>query len=87
MKNFFKKFQNYSFWVSLSAGIILLLNSLGRAFGFKIENKVVEDFIMSIAGVLVILGIVSKPDRNEKNHEAINEEENEEENKNENMNK
>ena len=59
MKNFFKKFGSYSFWISLSGAIILLVNALGRAFGFVIENKLVEDIILSIAGVLVVLGLVT----------------------------
>ena len=59
MKNFFKKFQSYSFWVSLSGAVIVLLNALGRAFGFEIENQIVEDVIMSVAGVLMVLGVVS----------------------------
>lgn len=59
MKNFFKKFQSYSFWVSLSGAVIVLLNALGSAFGFQIENQIVEDVIMSVAGVLMVLGVVS----------------------------
>ena len=58
MKKLFKKIKNYSFWVSLSASVILLITALGNAFGFKIEDKIVNDIIMSIAGVLVVLGIV-----------------------------
>lgn len=74
MKNFFKKIKSYSFWVSLSGAIIVLLNALGNAFGFEIENKVVEDCIMSFASLLVVFGIVS----NGKN--SKNEEENEKQN-------
>ena len=65
MKNFFKKFKNYSFWVSLSASVIILLNVLGKIFGFQIENQIVEDCIMAVAGLLVVLGVVSgKPASN-----------------------
>lgn len=59
MKKFLEKIKDYSFWVSLSASLILLLNSLGKAFGFEIENQVVEDCVMSIAGFLSVFGIVS----------------------------
>ena len=58
MKNFFKKFKSYGFWVSLSAAIIVLLNALGRAFGFSIDEKIVDDVVMSLASLLVVLGIV-----------------------------
>ena len=59
MKNFFKKFKSYGFWVSLSSALVLLINALGKAFGFEIENKIIEDVVMSVAGVLVVFGIVS----------------------------
>jgi len=59
MKKFFDKIKNYSFWISLSASVIMLLNAFGKAFGFEIENQVVEDCIMSIASLLVVFGIVT----------------------------
>lgn len=59
MKNFFNKIKSYSFWVSLSGAIIVLLNAFGNAFGFEIENKVVEDCVMSVASLLVVLGVVA----------------------------
>lgn len=59
MKNFFKKIKSYGFWVSLSSALVLLLTALGNAFGFEIENKIVEDVVMSIAGILAVFGIVS----------------------------
>lgn len=67
MKNFFKKMKTYSFWVSFSGALIILVNALGRAFGFKVENQVIEDCIMSIAGILVVLGVVTMSDKKIKN--------------------
>lgn len=81
MKNFFKKIRPYNFWVGLSAALVLLLNSLGKAFGFEIENQVVEDVVMSIAGVLAVFGIVTgKPTKDEKSDENQNEENENDEN-------
>ena len=72
MKNFFNKIKNYGFWVSLSASLIMLLNALGNAFGFSIENQIVEDCIMSVAGVLVVLGVVTmNTNKTENNNEDI----------------
>lgn len=59
MKNFFNKMKTYSFWVSFSGALIILLNAFGRIFGFQIENQIVEDCIMSIAGILVVFGVVT----------------------------
>ncbi len=77
MKNFFDKFKNYSFWVSLSSAIVILLTSFGKLFGFTVENKIVEDCIMSIAGLFVVLGIVSmnsKSDNNDKSDDTSDDE-------------
>lgn len=83
MKNFFNKMKTYSFWVSFSGALIILVNALGRAFGFKVENQIIEDCIMSIAGILVVLGIVTMGDKkttsdddNEENVLDKNEQEN-----------
>ncbi len=73
MKKFFKRMGDYNFWVSLSAGLIILLNAFGNAFGFSIKNQIVEDCIMAVAGMLVVFGIV-----NMKDDDGGNQEENEE---------
>ena len=62
MKNFFKKLGDYNFWISLSAGAVILLNALGNVFGFSIKNQIVEDCIMAVAGMLVVFGIVNMKD-------------------------
>lgn len=62
MKNFFKKFRSYNFWISFSGVLIIALNAFGKIFGFSIENQAVEECILSFAGVLVVLGIVVKDD-------------------------
>ncbi len=84
MKNFFKKIRSYSFWVSLSSAVIILLNALGKAFGFSIQNQVVEDCIMAVAGVLVVLGIVSmnKKESDKSNQEDVPNEEEKKDNPN-----
>lgn len=69
MKNFFKKIKSYSFWVSFSAALIMLLNALGKAFGFEIENQIVEDCVMSIAGILVVFGIVTMNEKGKNTEE------------------
>lgn len=75
MKNFFDKIKSYSFWVSFSAALIMLLNALGNAFGFEIENKVVEDVVMSIAGILAVLGIVTMNDKKANTEQDLEENE------------
>ena len=65
MRNLFNKFKDYSFWVSFSAAVIILLNAFGRAFGFSVANQVVDDCIMAVAGILLLFGIVTMSDSKE----------------------
>ena len=68
MKNFFRRFKSYSFWLTFSGACVLIANSLGNAFGFHIQNKVIEDCIMGVAEALVLLGVVTM-DSGNKNDE------------------
>lgn len=78
MKKLFEKMKLYSFWVSFSGALIIFINCLGRIFNFQIENEIVEDVIMSIAGLLVVLGFVTKETKNEEDTgENVDEENNE----------
>lgn len=56
-----KKFKKYSFWTSLSGAIILFVDVLGKVFNFIPNDSLINDLIMSFAGILVVLGIVSAP--------------------------
>ncbi len=58
MKN---KIKSYTFWIGLSGAVVILVQSVGKLFGFDIQGNLIENVIMSICGVLVVLGIVSKP--------------------------
>jgi len=53
--------KSYKFWVALSASLIILLRTLGEAFGFTISEKIVDGIIMGFCSVLVVLGIVEYP--------------------------
>lgn len=75
MKNLLKKMKSYSFWISLTGALIIFINCLGNIFGFKIENTVIENVIMSFAGILVVFGVVTKDNKNENEEENIEEEE------------
>lgn len=56
-----KRIKKYSFWTGLAASLVVLMNVISKAFGFSIDNKLVEDIVMSICGVLMALGIVCRP--------------------------
>ena len=79
MKN---KFRSYGFWTALAGAVVVLLEALGKAFGFSIDNEIVTGIIMAIAGVLVVFGVVSMP-KGEENKEETNQSQEKEENKEE----
>ena len=70
MKN---KFKSYSFWMSLSASVVLVLNNIGKIFGFAINGDVATQIVDSICGVLIMLGVITMT-KEEKTEESDKEE-------------
>ncbi len=67
MKN---KIRSYGFWTALAGAVVVLLNAIGSACGFTVDNQLVTDIIMAVAGLLVVLGVVSMPKGESKNEEV-----------------
>ena len=59
--NLKEKVKSYSFWVSLSSAIILILKVIGTQFGFSIDATLASDLITSLCSILVVLGIIVTP--------------------------
>lgn len=72
MKN---RFKSYGFWTALSGAVVVLLQSLGRCFGFTIDDQIVSGVIMAIAGVLVVLGVVTMPSGDKQEEKPLEPEE------------
>lgn len=56
MKN---KFKSYSFWMSVTGAVILVLNNLGKAFGFAVDSEAITQIVDSVCGVLILFGIIT----------------------------
>lgn len=56
-----KRIKQYSFWTGLSAALVILIGSIAKAFGFHFKEEIVSEIIMAICGVLVVLGVVNAP--------------------------
>ena len=56
-----EKFKSYSFWMSVTASIILVLNNLGNVLGFSVQSETVTKIVDSICGVLILFGIITMP--------------------------
>ncbi|MBO5021953.1 MAG: hypothetical protein J6C53_00530 [Clostridia bacterium] len=65
-----KNFKSYGFWTALAGAIVVLINSIGKCFGFAVEEEIITNIVMAVAGVLVVFGIVSMPkDKDEEKNE------------------
>lgn len=69
-----KKIRSYGFWVALSGAVVMLVNALGKIFGFAVKDELVSGLIMAIAGVLVVFGVVVMPKNDKKEDEDKKEE-------------
>lgn len=71
MKN---KIKSYGFWTALAGAVVVLVNALGQMFGFSVDNEIITNVIMAIAGLLVVLGVVTMPKGDSNQQEGESEE-------------
>ena len=55
------KIKSYSFCVSLTSAIILILKILGNRFNFIVDETMVSDLFTALCSILVLLGIIVPP--------------------------
>ena len=67
-----ERIKSYKFWVALSASLIILLQTLGKAFGFEIDAEIINAITMAFCSVLMVFGIVEKPKTNINSQENKN---------------
>lgn len=67
------KYKSYAFWTSLSAAVVVLATTIAKMFGVSINDKLISDFVMAIAGILIVFGIVKMP--SQKQQEELSDEE------------
>ncbi|MNI75910.1 Bacteriophage holin [compost metagenome] len=59
------KWRNYSMWVSLTAAVLLGVQTVGAIFGFQLAPEKYNEVtaaVNAVLGILVVLGIVSNPE-------------------------
>ena len=52
------KVKTTGFWISLASAIVLVVQALANAFGFKCDAKYVNEIVTSVCGVLVVVGVL-----------------------------
>ncbi|HEY8444290.1 MAG TPA: phage holin [Clostridia bacterium] len=58
-------YRTYGFWMSLSAAILLVIQTILSRLGIQIDAPFVQEVISGILAVLVILGVIIKPKTDE----------------------
>lgn len=59
------KWKNYGLWVSLVSALLLVVQTVGKIFGFQFTPEQYDEIVAAVnavLGVLVVLGIVSNPE-------------------------
>lgn len=59
------KWRNYGLWVSLTAAVLLAVQTIGAIFGLELAPEKYDQVtaaVNAILGILVVLGIVSNPE-------------------------
>ncbi|WP_342435901.1 phage holin [Paenibacillus sp. FSL L8-0436] len=59
------KWRNYGLWVSLTAAVLLGVQTVGVIFGVEFAPEKYDEVtaaVNAVLGVLVVLGIVSNPE-------------------------
>lgn len=69
--------KSYGFWTALAGAVVVLVNAIGRACGFFVEEEIISNIIMAVAGILVVFGVVAMPKK--ENEDPVDTEEKEEE--------
>lgn len=83
-----KLIKSYKFWTALAGSLGVLLMALSDTLNIKINVDGVKECIMALCSVLVVFGIVKKPNKNNnKNSIELNQTSVEIENNTENNNK
>lgn len=61
-----KLIKSYKFWTSLAGAVGLLFALISEHIGLKIDAEGIKEIIMAFCGVLIVFGIVKKPNNSQK---------------------
>ena len=59
-----KRVRTTAFWVGLASAITIMIENFAGIFGVSVHTSKIEEFILSICGVLVVMGYVVKDKTN-----------------------
>ena len=59
-----KRVRTTAFWVGLASAITIMIENFAGIIGVRVRTSKIEEFILSICGVLVVMGYVVKDKTN-----------------------
>ena len=60
-----KLIKSYKFWTALAGSVGLLLTAISEHIGIYINAEGAKEIIMALCSVLVVFGVVKKPNKQE----------------------
>ena len=66
-----EKLKSYKFWISVLAGVIVLINTIGAVFKFSVNEVAITSIATAVLGLLVILGVVKKEDKTDEDNKQV----------------
>ncbi len=57
--NLKNKLKSYNFWISVSAGVVLIFQLICEVFNLNISSDIMLSILSGLCGLLVIAGVVS----------------------------
>lgn len=58
-------YKSYGFWVSISAAVLLIVQSILSGVGIELQEPYATEVIRGILAILVITGVISRPKSDE----------------------
>lgn len=75
-----KLIKSYKFWTALAGAVGLLLTAISEHIGININADGAKEIIMAICSILVVFGIVKKPNKTQNDDINLSEQKQQDEN-------
>lgn len=61
-----EKIKTTSFWLEMSGVILVVIDTISTLFNLNLYSQVVQSIFMSMGSILVVVGVITKKNSNDK---------------------
>ena len=61
-----EKIKTTSFWLEMSGVILVVIDTISTLFNLNLYSQVVQSIFMSMGSILVVVGVITKRNSNDK---------------------